>query len=823
MRKFPVCVGSSHFSTNWAPTEFTEDELWEMIQNPVRTAETVEEYKRLDDDARSAAKDRGGIFGGRLNGSRKLKSAVLSRSIINFDIDHFPPEKLESFTFRYRSILYTTHSHTPDNPHVRIFIFLTRDITVKEYYAISSYLAGEIGIDLIDKCSFRINQMMYWPTVSSDGEYICKRFENGEWLDPDVFLSEHPGWEDAKNRPEIPDINFTETNNPLPDPLTKGGAIADFCEAYTLYDGITTFLSDVYEPTDSDDRFRYIKGSGPAGLLLFGNYAYSFHGSDPASGHCRHIYDLVRIHRFGDNKDSMKKMNDFVNSDEKVKAIIAERKKAEAAEDFEPVEKTWDEPIPFPEMQPVSFPLEALPERIRNFVVAIAESTQTSPALAANACLAILAVCAQKKYVIRGKPDWVEQLCLLLLVAMEPSERKSAVESLAARPLNNFEMNYNLQNRARYEKNRSEYRVLLSRQKDLEMQAAKGKTVGTELDEVNEKVAGFREAHQLKLYVDDVTMEKLASIIEANNGRAAILSTEGGIFEKLMGMYSGSPNFDIILKAYSGDDIRVDRIGRDSVLIRNPALTMMLMTQPSVLSNLMSNREFRGRGLLARYLYAIPESRVGERSFDSVPVDPEIYRKYEELIYNILEDVCLEEEITLSRDAHNSLRAFADELEPRLNKDLKDISDWAGKLTGNILRISGLLCRASVLINHDFLEVPEKLTVSGETMENAITIGRYYLDSAVQVFGMMECDDIISRCKYAIERIRASDLRTFTGRDLMRSGSKLKKIENTANVITALIEYGYIEPVSGVACNEISRGRKPSQVYAANPYIFKKE
>lgn len=68
-----------------------------------------------------------------------------------------------------------------------------------------------------------------------------------------------------------------------------------------------------------------------------------------------------------------------------------------------------------------------------------------------------------------------------------------------------------------------------------------------------------------------------------------------------------------MLKGYSGDPIRVDRIGRESESILNPALTVMLMAQPNVVSDVLNNTTFRGRGLTARFLYCMPDSSVGER------------------------------------------------------------------------------------------------------------------------------------------------------------------------------------------------------------------
>src|SRR4029078_5142104 len=108
----------------------------------------------------------------------------------------------------------------------------------------------------------------------------------------------------------------------------------------------------------------------------------------------------------------------------------------------------------------------------------------------------------------------------------------------------------------------------------------------------------------------------------ADNGeKMAILSDEGGIFDILAGRYSnGVPNLDLFLQAYHGSAYRVDRGSRPAVFLKRPALTLGLSPQPSVLRGLAGAPGFRGRGLLARPCFALPESTLGRRTLDSRPI-----------------------------------------------------------------------------------------------------------------------------------------------------------------------------------------------------------
>ena len=135
-------------------------------------------------------------------------------------------------------------------------------------------------------------------------------------------------------------------------------------------------------------------------------------------------------------------------------------------------------------------------------------------------------------------------------------------------------------------------------------------------------------------------------MLSENKGRMALLSSEAGIFDTLAGAYSKSVNIDVMLKSYSGDQIRVDRIGRESENILHPTLTVLLMAQPNVISKVLSNETFRGRGLTARFLYSMPASAVGTRRYRSKPVPEEVYKAYEQRIFNLLKDEYRQEIIT---------------------------------------------------------------------------------------------------------------------------------------------------------------------------------
>lgn len=109
---------------------------------------------------------------------------------------------------------------------------------------------------------------------------------------------------------------------------------------------------------------------------------------------------------------------------------------------------------PSPVLQPIvpltpqwsdlpAFPVDALPDVIRNYVSAVAEHSQTAPDMAAVISLGVLATCLQGKYKIEGTPGYCEPLSLYTVVIAAPGERKSSVMRDMTTFLYEYEQEYN--------------------------------------------------------------------------------------------------------------------------------------------------------------------------------------------------------------------------------------------------------------------------------------------------------------------------------------------------------------------------------------------
>ncbi len=349
MRPLAIAYGNNRQAKTWTNKTITFDELKERLKVTIRTPESAEEYAKFNKAKRDTVKDHGGFVAGALKGGRRKIDTVELRSMVALDGDRIDKAFLENYEENapYTSLLYTTHSSTEENPRVRLVYPLTRDVSAEEFVAVSRYLAEMLGIDYFDECSYQPNQLMYWPSTPSNGVYVFKDVEK-VWLNPDDILSAHPEWTDPTRIPTSSResrANTTRTAE-VKDPLGKDGTVGLFNRTYfPINRAIEKFLSDVYEPTDNESRYHYIQSSSMAGVEIIedGKFAYSHHAKDPAYLKLCNAFDLVRIHKFGDDdsKKSFNAMCELAMEDDEVKRLAMEEKLLEAETDFTDSDSDW--------------------------------------------------------------------------------------------------------------------------------------------------------------------------------------------------------------------------------------------------------------------------------------------------------------------------------------------------------------------------------------------------------------------------------------------------------------------------------------------------
>ena len=316
------------------------------------TQETQAEYLKMPKRQQDDIKDVGGFVGGTLTDGHRKSNTVKMRTLLTYDLDQAPDGFVMDMQVSapYAWAIYSTHKHSDTKPRYRMIIPLKRQVSPEEYEAVMRKLGEEIGLQYMDSTTFQPSRLMYWPSYSRDASYVFE-YNDEEVLDPDEILARYPDWTDITYWPICPDevrVNKKRLEKQQ-DPTAKKGLVGTFCRTYDVPTAIATFLPDVYEAVSGkDDRYTYLQGTTHGGLVIYDNgmFCYSNHSTDPAHGMDLNAFDLVRIHKFGDEDadaaentptvqlPSYKAMLDLIRTDKNCLRTHDADRKSSAADDF---------------------------------------------------------------------------------------------------------------------------------------------------------------------------------------------------------------------------------------------------------------------------------------------------------------------------------------------------------------------------------------------------------------------------------------------------------------------------------------------------------
>ena len=426
----------------------------------------------------------------------------------------------------------------------------------------------------------------------------------------------------------------------------------------------------------------------------------------------------------------------------------------------------WPEPDVPGSGAPEALPLHALPAVLRDHALSVARSAQVSPDMTVLLGIAAISATAAGKVVVRVDDAWTrEWVTFYGVIVAPPGERKSAAYREAMEPLRVWEREEiervaPLRRMAEEKADVAERK--LRRTKDA---AAKG---GAEMDEVEADMLALDAARKAipalpELLAQDATPEALVQQMAEQGGRAAVMSPEGGPLRILDGRYSdGAARLEELAQAYDGEELRPRRIGRETRVVRRPALTMAVALQPSVLHTVRNGRSFRGQGIYGRIAWVVPTTRVGERvdSSEAPTLDEEAASGYAKMLRQLLDwspekdsdGSPVPVELTLSPAAAEVKRTYHYRVERALcaGGEYASIADAATKAVGRAIRIAALLELAARAADG------RKLTgepIAGWAMESGVQLCEALMTHTLRVYGEMEMDTRTADLRYLLDRL----------------------------------------------------------------------
>lgn len=359
-RQITITVGANRRATQWQPQTMLLSELYTRLGVPARGRESLAEYLQMPKSQQDDLKDVGGFVAGTLNGLRRKANAVAGRDLLTLDLDNIPAGGTADVLRRVEGLgcgycIYSTRKHMASAPRLRVLLPLDRTCTADEYEPCARRMAEYIGMSLADPSTFEASRLMYWPSSCADAEVVYYTADK-PMLSVDGLLATYTDWRDYTSWPNVPGaIAPARLAAKQGDPLTKKGAVGAFCRIYDIEAAMDLFLPGVYESVDTmPGRFTFTGGSTTGGAVLYdnGKFLFSHHATDPCGGKLVNAFDMVRLHRFGDQDDaaapetptnrlpSYTAMCELASSDQKVATLLLDERWEKAQEAFGPVEPT---------------------------------------------------------------------------------------------------------------------------------------------------------------------------------------------------------------------------------------------------------------------------------------------------------------------------------------------------------------------------------------------------------------------------------------------------------------------------------------------------
>lgn len=307
-RMIYISTAGSRKATHWPKSSILWSEFVEKLKTPIRSSETYDQYLDFSKSKQADLKDVGGFVGGTFQNDRRKAAYVEGRDLVTLDLDHIPAGGTEDLLKRVSGLgcaaaVYSTRKHAGFAPRLRVVIPLDTTATADQYEPAARKLASLIGIEFCDPTTFEATRLMYWPSCCSDGEYIYEVYDN-PFCSLDGLLQMYGDWKDVSQWPQVPGSEAIEKRRlaKQEDPTTKRGVIGAFCRTYSITQAMEKFIPGMYEETDASGRYTYTGGTTQGGAIVYDGdlFLYSHHATDPCSGLLVNAFDLVRLHKYGD-------------------------------------------------------------------------------------------------------------------------------------------------------------------------------------------------------------------------------------------------------------------------------------------------------------------------------------------------------------------------------------------------------------------------------------------------------------------------------------------------------------------------------------------
>ena len=477
---------------------------------------------------------------------------------------------------------------------------------------------------------------------------------------------------------------------------------------------------------------------------------------------------------------------------------------------------------------PPPFPLEAMPEILRNMAEGISLSRKVPVAMSATAVLAAVGMAIGRNVYFQRKRGFEGRANLYALVFAARGERKSVTFRPALYPFYKWMKD----KEPAYRQRIKEYRRNAALMENLETALSKPGLKENRRKEYEDELAMLE--HEIGevprnpwFLADDVTPEALFKLMQETDGTAGIFNDDARLVIKMLlgSVYSnsGEGREDFLLRPFDGEQPLIRRrVGTGNDYIERPCIGMLLMLQTDFLKKIGSALAFFESGLASRCIFCYPESWVGKRdengnllrADDDYEIPWEVEKSYQDLISDLLERAYnsnAEYYYPLSMGALDEWRKFYHEIEAESGPEGKyeKMQDFAIRYPTLVLRLA---LQLAVIENHK--------NITREDMLNGIKLMHYFMASAQRCHDAMNQISIPDNARRILNFWQKDFCpnKPCSIRDITR-GLRMLKGE-VEEALKLLIERNYCRYRSPDPAPQNKCGRTPSPRLEINPQFF---
>lgn len=401
--------------------------------------------------------------------------------------------------------------------------------------------------------------------------------------------------------------------------------------------------------------------------------------------------------------------------------------------------------LPFSEPRVMTAAVSAGMERCQPSLSATAQKSHCDSkariVLPAVCALGVVSAAIGAGLEVSSGPNRVTRANLYFLASAESGSGKSETFRLIAAPLVDHQTRlletWRLKTSPQLQ---SEIRVLDKEIAALERKAAKsGDPMERERlrGELEFKLASKDEitarAAMPCVIAQDVTTERLAVLLRDNRERVFSASADARkLVDNLLGRYSPGNTTDesLYLSGYSGDFLRVDRQGRDSVVLNKPCLSLCWFIQPDLLAMMLGEQSLSASGFLPRLL--ICDTRATPRKIESEPqiLSESVRDQWIQLVANLMATFHAADKshrIVPTPAALAVLNDYHNCIVERRAEDLADVGAFAARYAENAWRLAVVLHAAQ------WASEAGHQALAAETAAHAVRVVEWFVVSQLNI------------------------------------------------------------------------------------------